>query len=152
VSVVVIGLSYTPRRFARAYTYSATTIFRFNSPGGALSEGTVPLDTAELSSMTIPYDNTGGFQTGLALVNQSSTNSSLTVTLYDDDGVELDSLRGGLFALGHGSGFVKELFPASSNRRGIILLQSEGAVTGVGLRFSPSGSFTSVPIVRPPSR
>ena len=127
-------------------------IFRFNSPAGALSEGTVPLDTAESLSMALPYDNTRGFQTGLALVNQSSTDSIFIATLYNDAGSELASFRGGLSALGHGSFFVHEMFPASSNRRGIIRLQSEGAFTALGLRFNPSGSFTSVPIVRPPSR
>ena len=126
-------------------------IFRFNSPAGALSEGTVPLDTAESLSMALPYDNTRGFQTGLALVNQSSSDSIFVATLYNDAGSELASFTGGLSALGHGSFYVHEMFTLASSRRGIIRLQSAGAFTAVGLRFSPSGSFTSVPIISAPS-
>ena len=57
-------------------------------------------------------------------------------------------VKGASPALGHASFFVNDRFSQSSNQLGIIQLQSSGGVTGVGQRFSPSGSFTSVPIVR----
>jgi hypothetical protein len=123
-------------------------IFRFTSPGLPPSEGTVSLDASEQSSLVIPYDNTNGYVTGLAFVNQSSSLAGITLTLFDDNGVQLSTFPGGIAALGHASLFVKEIFPISANRRGIIRLQSSGVIAAVGLRFSPSGTFTSVPILR----
>ena len=49
---------------------------------------------------------------------------------------------------GHAAFFTGSQFPESGNKLGVIQFQSSGGLTGVGLRYSPSGSFTSVPIIR----
>src|SRR5262249_22772706 len=48
-------------------------VFESTPPAGPSSEGTVPLDTRLSASLVLPYDNTNGLQTGVALANQSST-------------------------------------------------------------------------------
>jgi hypothetical protein len=155
-SVVIETSSDSPRAlvgWADVESRGAITgyaVFSYNPPGLPASEGTVSLDTAGLQSMVIPYDNVDGFQTGLALVNQSTSLAGFTCTLFDDGGAQLATFTGGLPGLGHGALFVKELFPLSSNRRGIIRIQTTSPFTGVVLRFNPTGTFTSVPIIPAP--
>jgi hypothetical protein len=51
-------------------------------------------------------------------------------------------------AMGHTSFAVTDRLPMTAGRRGIIEFQNTagGAITGLGLPFSPFGSFTSIPI------
>ena len=38
---------------------------------------------------------------------------------------------------------------ATANKRGLVVISSSDvAITAIGLRFNPSGSFTSIPIIR----
>jgi uncharacterized protein (TIGR03118 family) len=120
--------------------------FEASSPLDSL--GTVPLDSRLSTSTLMPYDNTNGYQTGFALANQSSTAQTVTVTLLDQNGVQLSSSPVSLPAYGHASFFLNTQFSKSANQLGLIQLQSAAAVTGVGLRMSPGGSFTSIPIIR----
>jgi uncharacterized protein (TIGR03118 family) len=112
------------------------------------SQGTVPLDARLTNTMLIPFDNTGGFQTGIALANQSGTAQTVTVTLFDQNGAQLSSSPVNLPAYGHTSFFLSTQFSKSANQLGFMQVQGSAGVTGVGLRMSPQGSFTSIPIIR----
>jgi hypothetical protein len=113
------------------------------------SQGTVRLDARLLSSMLMPYDNTNGYQTGLALASQSASAQTITVTLFDQNGNQLSSTPMNLPAYGHASFFLSTQFSKSANQLGFIqVIGSGGGVTGCGLRMSPQGSFTSIPIIR----
>jgi sugar lactone lactonase YvrE len=128
---------------------SGYTIFRERISGVPDSEGTAPLETASASSIVFSYDNTGGFQTGVALVNLSASDCTCTALFRDENGNQIGSSQFTLVGSGHTSFFVNSQFIATANRRGIIEFQNpSGGITGVGLRFSPSGSFTSAPIIR----
>ena len=124
-------------------------VFRFRTPGAPDSEGAVPLDSRASSSMVIPYDNMTGFQSGLALVNQSSAVTSVSVTVRDTDGLLVGVAQIPLPSLGHAAFFVSDFIPLARNRRGILEIQNPaGNVTGIGLRFNPFGTFVSLPIIR----
>jgi hypothetical protein len=123
---------------------SGYSIFRFGRPGAADSEGKASLDTPK-SFLAFPCDNTNDHRTGLALANESSSSADLTAILRDQNGLQLASSHITLPALGHTAFFVDELFPVSRNQLEVIEFQSSGTITGIALRFSPSGSFTSVP-------
>ena len=113
------------------------------------SEGTAQFDTTFSPSIVFAYDNTAGFQTGVALANLSATESKITALFRDESGALLGSAQLTMPALGHSSFFVNKSFTPTENRRGTIEFQSpSGDITGVGLRFSPSLSFTSVPSAR----
>jgi uncharacterized protein (TIGR03118 family) len=122
--------------------------FGESSSGGPAPEGTVSLDTRLSTSLLLPYDNTNGNQTGLAIANQSSTAQTLTVTVLDQNGTQLSSSPMTLPAFGHSSFFVNSQFTQSANQLGIVQFQGSGGVTGIGLLFSPTGSFTSIPIIK----
>jgi hypothetical protein len=112
------------------------------------SQGTVPLDSRLLPSLLMPFDNTNGYQTGFALASQSSAAQTVTVTLFDQNGVVLSTSPVSLPAYGHSSFFLSSQFSKSANQLGLIQLQGSAGVTAVGLRVSPQGSFTSIPILR----
>ncbi len=53
---------------------------------------------------------------------------------------------------GHTSFSVTSLFPSAAGKRGFIEFRADrpAGIMGLGLRFQPTLSFTSVPIVRVP--
>lgn len=123
-------------------------IFRSTQPTGSISEGTVILETQLPSATVLPYDNSGGFATGIALANLSSS-SNITATVWDDAGIQVASQVLAVAAGGHSSFFLSDLLPPTVAKRGIVKFQSTsgGSVAGLGLRFSPFSTFTSVPSI-----
>ena len=126
-------------------------IFRRRDQGGRDSEGTTPLESSTSSSLLLPFDNTSGFSTGAALVNLTGDAVIISARIRDAGGAQVGLQAVALSPYGHSSFDVADRFSATRGRRGTIEFQNSagGPVTGLGLRFSPSGSFTSVPIVRP---
>jgi uncharacterized protein (TIGR03118 family) len=141
-----VGLGWADVLAAGTGALSGYLTFEASSPLD--SQGTVPLDSRLSTSLLMPFDNTNGYQTGFALANQSSAAQTITVTLLDQNGLQLSSSPVNLPAYGHASFFLSTQFSKSANQLGIIQLQGAAGVTGVGLRFSPQGSFTSIPIIR----
>jgi trimeric autotransporter adhesin len=124
------------------------SIFGFSSPGNPFSEGTATFDSSSSPSFVLPYDETNGFRTGFAIANQAGATAFVTATVMDGNGVQIGSTRISLPAMGHISMYVDELMNGITNQNGIVQFQSSYNVTAVGLRFSPAGSFTSIPIIR----
>ena len=120
-------------------------VFRLRGPGGPDSEGTVPLDNRPSTSIAFPYDETSGFRTGIALTNLSASRQTVTATLLDDNGSQLGTAQITLQPLGHSAFYVDERFPPAFRHLGIVQFQSGSGLTGIGLRFNPTGSFTSIP-------
>jgi len=121
-------------------------IFRTSSSNSPVSEGTVPLQSQAVSAITIPYDNTGGFATGVALTNLSTSSAVLTATSWDLSGNQLGTQSIPVAASGHTSFVVSTQFPETAGVGGVLVFQSSGVgIAGLGLRFSPFGTFTSVP-------
>ncbi len=128
-------------------------IFRQKHGSGVDSEGTAPLESAALQSYLQPMDNLSGFSTGIALVNLAPDEpASVTAILYDEGGVEFVRGAINLPPNGHTAFSVTDLFPAAAGRRGFLEFRADrpAGIMGLGLRFQPTLSFTSVPIVRVP--
>jgi hypothetical protein len=122
-------------------------IFRTTS-GGLSSEGTVPLQTQFGSKLVVPFDNTTGLVTGIALTNISAF-PTVTATMYDQDGNSLGTQSLNVTVNGHTSFVLPQTLPPTAGKQGILVLQSTGAngLAGLGLRFSSLGTFTSVPTI-----
>lgn len=121
----------------------------FRSSLGSPSEGTVPLQTGGPSAIILPYDNSAGFVTGVALANLSASSATITATIWDDNGNLLGSQPISVAGAGHTSFVVSNQLTATAGKRGIVQFQSigGGGLSGLGLRFSPFGTFTSVPTI-----
>jgi hypothetical protein len=122
-------------------------IFRSTPKAGSPSEGTAPLETLLPSTITLPYDNTDGFVMGVALTNLSPTSADITATIWDDSGNRLGTQTLTIVGSGHTAFVLPNQFTVSAGKRGIVQFQGVpgGAIAGLGLRFSPFGTFTSVP-------
>jgi hypothetical protein len=122
-------------------------IFRYTPQTGSPSEGTVPLQNQFPSAVTLPYDNTAGFAMGVALANLSTSSAIVTATIWDDRGNQLGTQPITIAGSGHTSFVLSTQLPLTAGKRGIVRFQSAatGGIVGLGLRFSPFGTFTSVP-------
>jgi hypothetical protein len=120
-------------------------IFRQTPQTGSPSEGTAPLQSQFLSTVTLAYDNTAGFVMGVALATLSTSFASVAVTMWDDNGNQLGTQFTTIAASGHTAFVLPTQFPLTAGKRGIVRFQASGGITGLGLRFSPFGTFTSVP-------
>jgi hypothetical protein len=120
-------------------------IFRTVSSNSPVSEGTVPLQTQFPTAITLPYDDTAGFVMGVALTNLSSATANVTATIWDDSGNQLGTQTVTIAVSGHSSFVLPTQISLTTGRRGIVQFQSSGGIAGLGLRFSPFGTFTSVP-------
>lgn len=120
-------------------------VFRSTPQNGSPSEGTVPLQTTFPSMITLAYDDTAGFVMGVALANLSTSAANVTATIWDDSGNQHGIQTIPIAGNGHTSFVLPTQIPATTGRRGIVQFQSPGGLAGLGLRFSPFGTFTSVP-------
>lgn len=132
-------------------TVGGFAIFRSTPQSGSPSEGTVPLQAQTAPAIVLPYDDTAGFVMGVALANLSTSSASITATMWDDGGTLLGSQSITVAGSGHTSFVLPTQFPLTAAKRGIVRFQSggSGGLTGLGQRFSPFGTFTSVPTMLP---
>lgn len=144
---------------------SGYAVVRFQN-GDKISEATVPMD-ANISGtrLTIPFDETNGSLTGFALVNESDLHTDVGVMgvggiemrVFDESGVFLSQHWFSLAGRGHLSIFLNGIAPIHTNatggnvtnHRGLIVLSALRPITAIGMRFNPTGTFTSVPVIRP---
>lgn len=122
-------------------------IFRQTPQTGSPSEGTVPLQSQFPSTFTLPYDNTAGFVMGVALANLSTSSANITATMWDDSGNQLGTQTFTVAGSGHKAFVLPTQLTLTTGRGGVVRFQSNGTggTAGLGLRFSPFGTFTSVP-------
>jgi hypothetical protein len=115
--------------------------------GGPAQEAVVPLETRTPGSFVIPFDTTGGYATGVALANGSTTAATIPVIIRDDNGNVLQSTTVGLAAQGHTSFDLGTRFPITAQRRGTLEFQTPagGQIRVLGLRFPPGPAFSTIP-------
>jgi hypothetical protein len=126
-----------------------SAIFSQKVSDGRSVEAIAPVDFSILQSMVMPFDNREGAATGVALVNPTNNQVNVIVRARNENGIELSQRRVSLPAQGHTAFVIGERFPELAGQQGTIefLNPIEGLVTGLGLRFSASGGFTSVPLL-----
>ncbi len=115
------------------------------------SEATVPLQNSFPQSVTVPYDNTGGYVMGVALVNLGTGSANVQATAWDDSGNQLGAVMPiSIPGSGHTAFVLTDQLAATAGKRGIIEFQNPASgISGLGLRFSPAGPFTDVPVILP---
>ncbi len=127
-------------------------IFSQTLPNGVVAEGTSSSGGQFPNSLVLPYDNTNGFVTTAGLVNLSTFPSTITATIWDQNGNQLGTQTLSIATLAHMAFAVPTLFPVTAGKRGSVVFASSNTdigLAGLGLSFSPltGGSFTSVPLL-----
>ncbi|MBI4907047.1 MAG: hypothetical protein HY820_25700 [Acidobacteria bacterium] len=130
-----------------------TAIFRQRAQGRQDSEGSVSLTTPTAKKVLLPFDNTQGFVTSLALVNpDAAKTATIAATFFDEAGNQIAADSLSLAPHGQLPFAMPDRFGATAGRRGVAQFSSaEINLTGLGLRFSPAGAFTSVAFLTPPA-
>ncbi|HEY7390164.1 MAG TPA: hypothetical protein VH640_16735 [Bryobacteraceae bacterium] len=127
----------------------AYAIFTQRIPGRTDQDGTASA-AAGATRFLVPFDNSGGFITAVAVADYSSS-GTINVNIQLDTG----AISQGSFSIpaqGHASFGLPDRFPTTSGQRGL----AEFYVTGNGretpqlsmlaLRFNPTGAFTTAPV------
>lgn len=122
------------------------------SAGNGFREVFLPLQSANASTMILPFDHTGSYGTGIALANSSATNSTIGVIIRDDRGSVIqmtDAIQ--LQPQGHISFDLAAKYPGSASQRGTIELDGPGSggIGALGVRYSTDAEIAAVvPVVK----
>jgi len=124
----------------------ASAIFSvFDPQGGFQTEAGVG-DSPVSTSMTLPVDITGNYNTGVAFFSPGG--AALTFRLLDANGMHVgSSATRNLKVKGHLAEFVTELFAGTNNFRGSLAVSSTSAVAALTLRQNSAPlSYTTLPV------
>ena len=112
-------------------------------------EAIVPLETRNASSYVLAFDNTNGIATGAAIANLTGASASIAVLIRNNNGAQIGSGTISLAANGHASFVLSDRFASTANQTGTIEFDTPalGQISVLGLRFPPSGRFTTIPVI-----
>jgi hypothetical protein len=98
------------------------------------------------STVIVPFDNTGAFATGIALGNLNTSAMNLSAAFFDDNGSSLGAETISLPGSGHTAFIVSSQFAFTANAKGLMKITGSPGLMAVGLRASPYGTLTAVPV------
>jgi hypothetical protein len=118
-------------------------------------EATVPLESYIAQQQILAFDNASGNVMGIALVNGDTYHvSHVTMIFYDRNGLEIGRDDFFLGTDAHVSYAMPDEWKFTAGQVGTVFIATDdifSAVSVLGLRFNPSGAFTSVMAVQIPS-
>jgi hypothetical protein len=130
---------------------SGSAIFRQRIDGYPDFESAVPVSLG-VQRVVLPFDNTTGYFTGIALVNTDRQNVLVRLIIRDASGTIVTNS----FAtrLTHQAFLLKDSFPETANMVGTVEFDAytatdsgsvpASAITAILLRFNPTGPFTTL--------
>jgi hypothetical protein len=116
--------------------------------GNANQEAEIPLENRNAGGYVVPFDNTNGSATGVALANISPQAVNSAITIRDDTGAVLLQDTITLPAMGHTSFNLTDRYASvTARRRGTLEFRtpSAGQFSVLGLRFNATGAFSTIP-------
>jgi Putative Ig domain len=124
-------------------------IFHFDP---SQQEAVVPMETRNASSYLLPFDNTNGVLTGVALANVSGTAANIPVIVRSDSGSQTLVTNIALPAYGHTSFVLSAQYPLlTTNTRGTLEFDTPnfgsanaGRISVLGIRYT-GGTLTTIP-------
>jgi len=138
---------------------NAMEVFQSQASGRPNFEASVPLVPYSQTDFVLPFDETSGYVTGIALANGAGTDpsagpvgtSQVFITIRDETGNVLLLTGLVLQPMNHVAFLLADQYPVVAGKRGTVEFQLNNGTTGVngtlealGLRFNPTGPFTSV--------
>jgi hypothetical protein len=114
-----------------------------------LCEATVPQESSFENNVLLIYDQEVSSM-GVALMNPSTYEiKKVAVSIYDKDDKALQQDEFYMDPLTHRAFVLADKYPVTRGRIGYVKFSTTGlgGVAGIGLRFSPSGTFTSMHFV-----
>jgi hypothetical protein len=120
-------------------------VLRQTVPGRSDQEAAIPIVTQLSTNQSIPFDNTNNFATSVAVVNPSTNAISVMLMANGEDGTPLFSTPFPiqLPAKSDVAYSIRDQFPALNGIRGVLQFTSNSGFSMIGLRYNPTGPFTS---------
>jgi len=117
----------------------------------SIQEGTATIVAAGSKHFFLPFDNTAGAITGVALTNASaSAAANVSVTFRYSDGSPNETLSyPQLAARNHQAFALSGPFPDTAGKSGVAEFTSDTALSVVAFRFNSTGAFTAFGSVAP---
>lgn len=114
-------------------------------------EAIVPLETRNASAYILPFDNLNGVATGVSVANLSNASATIPVVIRDSVGNMIGSDHVTLAGNGHSAFVLASQFLATGNQTGSVEFDTPagGKISVLGIRFAPSGVFSTIPVVTP---
>ena len=127
---------------------AGTLVFRQRVTGRPDFEASVGLARNDETRFWIPFDNTQGYSTSMAITNPSMTDlAEVQLRFWDLDGREILTRE---LRLGPGTTVafsLTEQYPELNGRVGQARAEtSDDRLSAIALRFNSSGAFTTVPV------
>jgi hypothetical protein len=124
----------------------AYAIFTQTVPGQLSQDGTAPAVAAS-SRVLMPFDNTNGLVTSMAIVNPTAASESIAVGMQPLSANPSQLTAITLPANGYMAFALPQQFSAAAAQRGLLEFYSaSGSISVIALRFSPTGGFTTAPV------
>ena len=125
----------------------ASGIFTVLDSQGAFQTEAGVGDSPIMTSLTLPVDVIGNFDTGVAFFNPTSSTATLTFRLLDPSGFLVgSSATRSLSPNGHTAEFASQLFPGTSNFFGSVAVTATAGVASLTLRQNTLPlSYTTLP-------
>jgi hypothetical protein len=125
---------------------SAYAIFEETVSGRQNQDGTAPA-AATTSRMLVPFDNTNGFVTTIAIVNTTASSESIAVSAQPNGGAAVQLSPITLPANGYSAFTLPQQFSSIASTSGLLeFYASTGSFSLIALRFNPTGAFTAAPV------
>lgn len=120
-------------------------VFQYNPTG---QEAVVPLETRNAPSYVLPFDNTGGLATGVAIANIAAQPAQIPVVIRDDTGAQIGTETIELAGQGHTSFMLTSNYTITNGMRGTIEFgtPASGQIAALGLRAN-GGALTTLPLL-----
>lgn len=135
--------------FTNTYLQS---IFKRHIPGQQDSEATVFPECPLHTEQVLIFDQEDGYVMGVAIANPWER-TVIKADVYDVDGRLVGARQIPIGGASHEAFALSEMLPETAGRVGSVVFTTNGlGFSGLGLRFSPNGSFTSMPMVTDPRR
>ena len=123
----------------------AYVVYTFTQPATGKASDATAQAGASATRILMPFDNTNGLVTAMAIVNPNAAAENISVNFRTSSGVTTGSL-GSLPAMGQLAFVVPTQFADLENRAGLAEFYSTGTFSIIALRANPSGGFTSAPV------
>ncbi len=121
-------------------------VFTNRVPGHQDDEGTAPAVAAS-NRILVPYDDSNGFVTAIAIVNPTAADQTVSVGFRTVDGLVAVSALPTVKALAHTAFVLSQTFPVIAGHRGLAEFYSAtGTISMIAFRFNPTQSFTAAPV------
>jgi hypothetical protein len=122
----------------------AEVVFTYDLNG---QQAIVPVENASTQKFTIPFDNTGGGATGIALANPHANPVTVNVVFRDMNGATLHSDQIQMQPMEHTSFVLSTPYPSLAAQAGTAYFSTDSAadaIAGLGILINSVGAYTTI--------